>query len=126
MRTAEPKKKLDISIEHRDGYPVVSVVGEIDLYTASEFQEALSDVSKDARVLILDLSRISYVDSAGLSLFLAMHKQLSSRGAALYIVAPPNIPGVSRVIEVTRLDSLIPVRPTVDDVLKELHVQEAA
>lgn len=126
MKTAEPKTKLDISIGHRDGCTILSVAGEIDLYTAPEFLEALRDASKDARVLILDLTRISYVDSAGLSAFLVVYKQLSSRGAALYIVAPPNSPGVSRVIEITRLDSLIPVRPTVDEVLAELHAREAA
>ena len=118
--------KIQISTTEKDGYPIVSVSGEIDLYTAPEFQDALTLAGRDAPVLIVDLSGISYIDSAGLSVLLLIYKRLSARGAAFFVVSPPDNPGVRRVMEVTRLDSLLSIRPTVEDVLRELHMQEAA
>lgn len=123
---APNEEKPAIEITERDGYPVVSVCGEIDLYTAPQFQLALTSAEKDRPVLIVDLSGISYIDSAGLSALLLTYKRLSGRGAKLYVVAPPDNPGVRRVMEVTRLDSLIPVRPSMDDVLNELKMHGAA
>ena len=126
MRNSQDEKKIQISSDTRDGYPVVTVAGEIDLYTSPQFQEVLATAAKGSAVLIVDLSRISYIDSAGLSVLLLMYKRLSARGAAFFVVSPPDNPGVRRVMEVTRLDSLISIRPTLDDVLRELHMQGAA
>lgn len=126
MRNSQDEKKIQISSDTRDGYPVVTVAGEIDLYTSPQFQEVLATAAKGSAVLIVDLSRISYIDSAGLSVLLLMYKRLSARRGALYVVSPPGNPGVRRVIEVTRLDSLISIRPTLDDVLRELNMQRAA
>jgi len=119
-------EKLRISSAVREGFPVVTVSGEIDLYTAPRFSDALAEASGNAAALIVDLSTISYIDSAGLSALLAVFRRLSSRGASLYVISPPNNPGVRRVMEVTRLDSLISVRPTLEDALKELRVKKAA
>lgn len=126
MRKISDEKKLAISTEEKDGYPIVTVTGEVDLYTATQFQEALLAAGLDAPALIVDLSEIAYIDSAGLSALLLIYKRLSSRGATLYVISPPDNPGVRRVIEVTRLDSLIPIHPTVDDLLKELRLRKNA
>ena len=118
-------KKLAIEITERGGYPIVAVSGEIDLYTAPQFRDALAAVRDDAPALIVDLSRISYIDSAGLSALLLTYRRLSGRGAVLCAVARPDNPGVSGVIEVTRLNSLIPIHATVEDALKELSMAVA-
>jgi len=115
VRNSQDEKKVQISSDTRDGYPVVTVTGEIDLYTAPRFQETLETAAKNSAVLIVDLSLISYIDSAGLSVLLLM-----------YVVSPPGNLGVRRVIEVTRLDSLVSIRPTLDDVLRELNMRRAA
>ena len=126
VKNLQDQEKIGITSEVKDGYPVVTVSGEIDLYTAPRFSEALADAVRTANVLVVDLSGISYIDSAGLSVLLLTHKRLSARGASLYVVSPPSNPGVRRVMEVTRLDSLISIRPTLDDVLRELNMQRAA
>jgi len=126
VRNSQDEKKVQISSDTRDGYPVVTVTGEIDLYTAPRFQETLETAAKNSAVLIVDLSLISYIDSAGLSVLLLMYKRLSARRGTLYVVSPPGNLGVRRVIEVTRLDSLVSIRPTLDDVLRELNMRRAA
>ena len=119
--------RLSTELIERDGVPIVRVHGEIDLHTAPEFERALrAGMERRTPALIVDLSDISYVDSSGLSALLAANKELSARNAALYVAAPPGRPGVRRVIEITRLDTVIRVRDTVEDILDEFGRREAA
>lgn len=121
------KVRLSTELIERDGVPIVRVHGEIDLHTAPEFERALrAGMERRTPALIVDLSDISYVDSSGLSALLAANKELSARNAALYVAAPPGRPGVRRVIEITRLDTVIRVRDTVEDILDEFGRREAA
>ena len=119
--------RLSTELIERDGVPIVRVHGEIDLHTAPEFERTLrAGMDRRTPALIVDLSDISYVDSSGLSALLAANKELSARNAALYVAAPPGRPGVRRVIEITRLDTVIRVRDTVEDILDEFGRREAA
>lgn len=121
------KVRLSTELIERDGVPVVQAHGEIDLHTAPEFERTLrAGMDRRTSALIVDLSDISYVDSSGLSALLAANKELSARDAALYVAAPPGRPGVRRVIEITRLDAVIRVRDTVEDILDEFGRREAA
>ena len=119
--------RLSTEIIERDGIPVVRVHGEIDLHTASEFERALRvGIERGAAALIVDLTDVPYLDSAGLSALLAAHKSLSARNAVLYVVAAPGHPGLRRVLEITRLDTIIVVHDTVEDALKEMRPSKAA
>lgn len=114
--------RLSVEITDHEGLPVVHVRGEIDLYTVPEFEQALQEgINRGGPALIADLSDVPYLDSAGLSVLFAAYKALLARNAILYVVAHLGQPGVCRVLEVTRLDTLIRVRGTVEDVIKELQ-----
>ena len=118
---------LSTELTDCDGIPIVRVRGEIDLYTAQEFERIMqTGVERSTSILVVDLGEVSYVDSTGLSTLLRAHKELSARNADLYIIAPPGRPGVRRVLEITRIDALIQVRGTVEDVLKERQAAKAA
>lgn len=114
------RKRLTVRLSESDGIPVLQVDGEVDLYTVEEFNKALdSGVEKARAALIVDLSKLSYVDSAGLSSLLSAYKRLSARGAELYVISPPDCPGVSRVLKITRLDMLFKVRENLRQALSE-------
>jgi len=105
-----------------EGIPVVRAHGEIDLYTAHEFERALeSGLEKGAPALIADLSDASYLDSSGLTALLHAHKLISARGGVLYVIASPGSPGVRRVLQITRLDTIFRVRDTLGDALAEVR-----
>ena len=70
--------------------------------------------------LIVDLTDISYIDSAGLGNLLAAFKDLARRDAKLYVISTPNNPGVRRILEITRLDTVMNVRDTVEAALDDL------
>ncbi len=51
-----------------DGVPVLTAVGEIDMSNAETFAAALADaVRPEERLLVVDLTAVEYLDSAGLA-----------------------------------------------------------
>jgi anti-anti-sigma factor len=48
-----------------DGTPVVTAVGEIDMSNADSFLEALGQAASEGGRLVVDLTRVEYLDSAG-------------------------------------------------------------
>ena len=84
---------------------VVSLVGELDIVSAGELQETLEGVIAESPDTIrLDLSALTFIDSTGLSSFIAAHKAAEERGSTLEFT------GVSaqtrRLMDVTKLSDL--------------------
>lgn len=118
--------RLSVQLDDVEGIPIIRTFGEIDLYTLPEFDHALKEVvARGTPTIIVDLTGISYLDSAGLSSLLSAYRKLADRNAVMYIVAPPHSPGVRRALEITRLDMLMQVRDSMDSVLRELNVRMA-
>jgi anti-sigma B factor antagonist len=109
------------------GMPLIHLSGEIDLYTVPQFQQALrAGMDSGASVLIVDLTDVQYIDSAGLSALIAAYKELSARNRRLFVVAPENHPGVSRVLEISRLNTIITIRGSIEEVIAEVESLRAA
>ena len=63
---------LHIDIAQRNGATVLSVLGEVDLATAPILDEQISAVEAgDASTIVVDLDRVSFMDSSGLQVLLA-------------------------------------------------------
>jgi anti-sigma B factor antagonist len=94
---------------------VLSVGGEIDLATAPEFEEAISSVlADDPSALIIDLSEVTFLASAGLQLLVATHERMGE-SADFAVVAEGA--ATSRPIELTHLDSIFALYSDLDDAL---------
>jgi anti-sigma B factor antagonist len=97
----------------QDGVTVVAVSGEIDLATASEFRSVLVDaVAGGQGDLVVDLSEVTFMDSTGLGAMVSARRRLTLRGASMRLVSPAG--GVRRILDVTKLDQVIPIHDTVD------------
>ncbi|MGZ6565168.1 MAG: STAS domain-containing protein [Solirubrobacteraceae bacterium] len=63
---------LHIDIAQRNAATVLSVLGEVDLATAQILDEQISAVEAgDATTIVVDLDRVSFMDSSGLQVLLA-------------------------------------------------------
>lgn len=94
---------------------MVSVGGEIDLSTAPAFEAAIAGALDDEPpVLVIELSEVSFMASVGLRILAATHEKVS-KSIQMAIVA--GNPAASRPIELTGLDKVLSLYPTLDDAL---------
>jgi anti-anti-sigma factor len=84
---------LQLAEQDRDGYTVMSVSGELDLSSASEFIHAVSELagSVPGLCLVLDLSGLTWWDSSGLAALIIAQQQVSARPGGTMVVA--GLPG---------------------------------
>jgi anti-sigma B factor antagonist len=98
---------------------LVSVSGELDLYTSERLQQAIGEAtSVGADTVLLDLSGVGFIDSTALGMIVQETKRLEGRGHSLLLVT--NDPRTVRVFEVTGLDRVLHRRATLHDALGEL------
>jgi anti-sigma B factor antagonist len=106
--------QIDIGVRPvRDGVALVTVTGEIDIATVPSLRGALSPLTADpaVRLLVCDLSKVSFLGCAGTSVLLDTRAALTARGARLRLVATGRV--VLRPLVVMRLLDLLPVSPDV-------------
>lgn len=110
---------LDVVVDPGSGHTVVVVRGRIFADTVDPLRAALTPLLDTGRPrLVLDLSEVEICDSSGLNLIAASHQAAAARGGWLRLAGLQPI--VRRVVNVTNLDRLVSVHPTVDDAVHGL------
>lgn len=92
---------------------VIEPNGRIDSMTAKEFEQLIAAplVSGSGR-LVVDLSGLEYISSAGLRVFLTAAKQCKSAGGALTLCSASD--GVREVFEISGFSSLFGLHDSVE------------
>jgi anti-sigma B factor antagonist len=104
---------------------LVSVSGELDSYTAGRLQARIDEAGTvGADTVLVDLSEISFIDSAALAVLVRETKRLEGRGHSLVLVT--NDPRTRRIVEVTGLNRVLRTYATLHDALAELVPRGAA
>lgn len=76
---------LNVSESTEGDVVVVSIEGRLDTATSADFDFALEPHAEEATRLLVDLSGIQYVSSAGLRVFLMLAKKLQKTGGKLVL-----------------------------------------
>ncbi|MCO1574562.1 STAS domain-containing protein [Crossiella sp. SN42] len=100
------------------GTVVISVVGDVDTDTAPALQAAAASAIDDTtgEDCVLDLTEVSFLNSAGLTALVEATAHAEARREPLRIVVDSNRP-VIRPIELTGLDELLRLYHTVEEAL---------
>jgi anti-sigma B factor antagonist len=99
---------LEIERETTEHAIVITVAGDLDAATSPELFRALTDaVEGPWNDVIVDLSRIRFIDSIALRTLVAVKTNANSRGTRLSLRSPSNV--IMRVLEATALVSFIPI-----------------
>jgi anti-sigma B factor antagonist len=107
---------LEVSTREDAGRTVVTVVGEVDVYTAPALDDALSAaVVAGATLIVVDLSAVDFLDSTGLSVLVKALKRVRDVEGSLSVVVTAS--RVAKVFRITGLDQVIPVHPSLADAL---------
>lgn len=103
--------RLDYEVRKVSGYPVLAVAGEIDIYTAPLFKQAVVNlVSEGNTDVIIDLSGVTFMDSSGFGTLLGATKRLRPLGGGLHLASPNST--IQRMLRLTRLDSIMKIYDT--------------
>jgi anti-sigma B factor antagonist len=106
-------EELALSTTREGPCAVVSVGGEIDPGTAGELSAAaLKAMQEIGPSLVLDLSGVTFMDSTGLKVLLAVHQRAQLAGGGLVLAGPPR--SVQRVVNITGLDETFEMRDNVE------------
>jgi anti-sigma B factor antagonist len=94
---------LEVQSEDTDGRVTVVLSGELDLSSVGKVQDELRRVEADApALLVLDLSKLTFLDSTGLRCVVTADERAREQGRRLVIVRGPD--AVQRVFSITRLE----------------------
>ena len=98
---------------------VISLSGEIDLYTAPEFKQQLLEVIGDgAKHVVVDLTATTFIDSTTLGVLVGGLRRLRSADGQLTIVCSD--PNITKIFEITGLDRVFALSATREEALPEL------
>jgi anti-anti-sigma factor len=106
-----------ISLDRWRDVVVATVSGEVDFSAAHDIERRLleSTTNEDA-ALILDLTTLSYIDSAGINVVFHLAARLREHGQVFSLVFPVDSPP-SRTLSMVGIDRLVPVFQTIDQAL---------
>lgn len=97
---------------------VLSVTGDIDVQTAAELRDALADIADagPSGDVVVDLGGVDFLDSSGLGVMVGAGKRLDAGTRRFSIVCDK--PHLLRVFQITRLDTVLRIVPTLDAALR--------
>ena len=109
-------------ITRREGVrTVVSVAGEIDVYTAPSLREQLAELdAQGVSDIVVDMSAVEFLDSTGLGVLVGGLKRARLRGGSLRLVSDQE-----KILKILRITGLIRVFEIHPDVRAALDAPEA-
>ncbi len=93
---------MDLKSFERDGVMVYQVGGEINISTSPELKKLFE--KQPSKKLVVDLEKVSYIDSSGLATLVEILKKIKSQGGALGLAGMSE--KVKSLFEITKLDKL--------------------
>jgi len=110
---------LEINIEEPEEHPVTVCrpVGELDAYTVGQFRQSLADLA-DTNQLVIDLSDVPFMDSAGLGALIGGIRGVRDSGGDVAVACSGET--LTRLLHTTGFDRIVPVVGSIDDAIVAL------
>jgi anti-sigma B factor antagonist len=107
-RRSAPGKPFEAHLAAQGQTAFIRLAGEFDLACAQDFRERSKAIDNDAfRRVVLDLRKLTFIDSTGLRLIIDLWKR--SREKGLEIVVVRGSEAVQRVFKITGMDEVLPM-----------------
>ena len=98
---------------------VISLAGEVDLYTAPEFKQQLLDViGEGGKDVVVDFSDTTFIDSTTLGVLVGGVKRLRANDGQLSLVCSDR--NITKIFEITGLDRVFTIYPTRDEAVSKV------
>lgn len=112
------KAPMNTTTERAGDSVLVRVEGEVDLATAPELKAVLAAAAEpsDARSLVIDLSKVTFFGSAGLTVLLTAHERGCKSGVP-FVVVPGEESSARRILEITQMLEVLTTADSVDSAI---------
>jgi anti-anti-sigma factor len=101
---------MEIQIIDHKRVSVVSIIGRVDGSTAGEFETTLNELRESGKNnLVLDMSEVDFVSSAGLRVLVNTRKAVQSSGGSIVLASPSE--QVIETLDIAGLDVLFQQYP---------------
>ncbi|MFG2716562.1 STAS domain-containing protein [Streptomyces goshikiensis] len=108
---------LNIAVRDTPTGPVVEVMGQLDYETFTDLRDVLATLPlKPGHRLVLDLARMEFCDSSGISTLIAARNHAQAAGADVALAAVPA--STQRVLRVVGLDQVFPLHPDAESAIE--------
>jgi anti-sigma B factor antagonist len=112
--------ELSLAMRSYADHTVLEIRGEIDVYTAPRLREHLLELAgSGVSRLIVDLSRVEFLDSTGLGVLVGANRRLQASGGMLTLVCPHE--KLLKIFRITGLDSVFRIHQTVESAATPTH-----
>ncbi len=106
-----------IKVEQHGSFFVARPQGDIDAANAGQVRDELAGIADGhVNVLIVDLSEVAYLDSAGIDMLFRFSERLRQRRGSLQLVVPRDS-NLIRLLDIVGFASIAPVHATVQEAL---------
>jgi anti-sigma B factor antagonist len=123
MSEAPPMTTFDFALTQEraeNGVAIISVAGEVDIFTAPELKTALSaTIDGGAREIVIDLSETRFMDSTALGVLIGAVKKLRPVNGHLAIVNTE--PSTTKTFAITGLDRIFTIVKTRPEAIAALE-----
>lgn len=109
---------MEINVKSSGQVTLVEMAGDIDSNTAPQAQEQILPLVQPAAKILLDMSGVEYMSSAGLRMLLSMYRQVSRQNGSIVLVGLAE--EIKDTMSVTGFLNFFTIRDTVDEGLKAL------
>lgn len=114
---------FDVAVQWHDDVVIVTVSGELDLATAPQLAESVELIlERGPKAVVIDLSAVSFLASAGMSLLASTHKKL---GATAGFAVVADGPSTGRPLTLVGLDEVFGIFATVDEALVAVQTDKS-
>jgi anti-anti-sigma factor len=116
----------DVTFQHESDVLVARLTGELDMSNAEDIGSAVLEATPNgARGVVLDLSGVQYLDSAGIYVVFGMRSRLRARGQNLRLTVPGGSP-VDDALRLAGVQRHVDVVDTVERGVEELQPRESS
>lgn len=106
---------LTLATSARDGLTVISVGGEIDVYTAPKLRDSIAElVAAGHHHLLVDLSGVQFLDSTGLGVLVGGLKKVRTFDGSLQLVCHQE--RLLKIFRITGLSKVFYIYPSAEGV----------
>lgn len=107
---------MKYNTREENNYTIVELEGEVDLSCSPDARKQILDCLDKARHLLVDLSRVTYIDSSGVASLVEGYQTAKKKDLKFGLISVSN--SAMNVLQLARLDKVFPIHANIEERLQ--------